>query len=113
MAKCCDIKIGELRHQVIIQEQLLTDDGSGGQDITWPTLYSPWAGIKQMSAGELYQHEKLETQATHKFTMRYDSRLKETMRILFRDELYNIKGIDNLEFRNQWLIVIAKRGVVQ
>lgn len=113
MAKCCDIKAGDLRHQVLIQQQSLVDDGSGGQALTWPDFYSAWSGIKQLSAGEMYQHERLETQATHKFTMRYDSRLKETMRISFRGELYNIKGIDNVEFRDKWLIVIAKRGVVQ
>ena len=108
--KCCDITAGELRESITVQKEVNVPGGMGGQDLTWEDRFTARAGIKMLSGKEQYQHDKLEVRATHKFTMRYNSTLIESDRIVHRGVTYDIKAIDNVEFRNKWLIVTAERG---
>ena len=114
MVKCCDITAGELRESITVQEQVLTPGSMGGQDLNWQDKFTARAGIKMMSGAEQLYHDKLEVRATHKFTLRFNSLLIETDRIKHvkngKTTYYDIKSIDNVEFRNKWLLVTAERG---
>lgn len=106
-------EIGELRHPIEIQEKILTSDGSGGQIITWETKATIYAKVKQMNSYETYKHLKIEWEEAVKFIFLYYPDLEPTDRILFRDNYYNIKTIDNVNYNNIWHTVIALNEVAQ
>lgn len=114
MVKCCDIVAGDLRESITVEEQTLSSGAMGGQDVAWSTRFTARAGIKMMSGFEKLQHDKLEVRATHKITIRFNKTLIETDRIVHvkhgKTTYYDIKSIDNIEFRDKWLIITAERG---
>ena len=113
MTKCCDIKAGDLRSYIEVQEQTLVPGGMGGQNLTWTSKFFAYAKIVMNSGSEKNAHDKLETQATHTFSMRYNASLLSTDKFIFEGVDYNIRSIDNVEMRNRWMVVSAERGVTQ
>jgi len=111
--KCCEIKIGSLRNLVTVERETLTVDDAGGNSVTWEVVGQHYADIRLLSAYERFAQGRIESGATHKFTFRYFAGLLPTDRLSFAGVLYNIRGIDNLEMRNRFLIVTAERGVTQ
>ena len=114
MVKCCDITAGELRESITIQKQVEVPGSMGGQELTWEDRFAARAGIKMMSGREQLQHDKLEVRATHKFTIRFNSTIIESDRIVHvkngKTEWFDIKSIDNVEYRNKWMLIVADRG---
>jgi len=116
MANCTRPPVcsGQLRQNIAIYEEDLSSDEFGGDEVTWVAFKdNVKSKAHQMSAGERFAHQRIQSEATDKFTFRYFPGLKESMKIVFNGVDYNITGIDNWEYRDQWLIVHAKRGVVQ
>ena len=111
--KCCDMTAAMLRNRVTIQQEgARSSDGQGGYTQTWAALASDVpAYVVQRSARESGAAGRLEADATTEFTIRYRSDVNEAMRILFRGVVYNIRGIENVEFRDRWMRITAERGV--
>ena len=111
--KCCQVQIADLRHLIVYQDEINSDDSAGGTDINFITKFPLYAKIEQMSASEIFRYQKLQYKATHKFTVRYDSSIIPTGRFVFETIFYNIRSINDLEERNIWLVIIAEKGVPQ
>ena len=109
--KCCDITAGMLRHKIAIERKQTTPDGVGGFTTAWTPIATPRAHVKDASGTERIQFERINAQARTRFTVRYRSDVRESDRIVFRDVAYNIRHLDNLEYRNRWLVIDADRGV--
>ena len=111
--KCCDINSGMLREPVTFQRQTRTTDGAGGQTQTWATISgSPLrAYVTAASGSERYLHDRMEATVRLKLVTRYNSGLLESDRVLVRGKAHNIRFINNVEFRNQWLEILVDGGV--
>ena len=111
--KCCQVQIADMRHLVAYQDEISTDDGSGGSDINFITKFKPYAKIEQASASEVFKYQRIEAVVTHKLTVRYDNRIIPTGRFVFNSIFYNIRGINDLEQKNIWMEIMAETGVPQ
>jgi SPP1 family predicted phage head-tail adaptor len=111
--KFCDINSGMLREPVTFQRQTRTTDGAGGQTQTWATISgSPSrAYVTAASGSERYLHDRVEATVRLKLVTRYNSGLLESDRVLIRGKAHNIRFINNIEFRNQWLEILVDGGV--
>ena len=111
--KCCDINSGMLREPVTFQRQTRTTDGAGGQTQTWAAVSGAptRAYVTAASGGERYSHDRIEATIRLKLVTRYNSGLRESDRVLIRGKAHNIRFLNNLEFRNQWLEILVDGGV--
>ncbi len=109
--KCCDIHSGMLRESVTIQSPTNTRDSVGGFTTVWTDVLATRAQVRGLSGSEQFFAQRLEANASVKVTIRYRSGITEDMRVLIRDEPYQIRYIDNLEFRDRWLVMTCERGV--
>lgn len=109
--KCCDITPGMLRHSVELQSQTNTPNGSGGFTKSWSTYATVRAGMKATSGWERSAADRLDAQTKNKLTIRYRADIKESDRVLFRGRAYNIRFIDNVEFRDRWMVIDLDGGV--
>ncbi len=109
--KCCDIIAADLRHTIEIQANNKTSNGSGGFVYLWATFATMKAAVKNPSGYERWSAERVDAVAKVKFTIRYRADVVEGNRIIFNGVLHNITFIDNLEYRNRWLVIDAERGV--
>ena len=66
------------------------------------TAQNYWAWIKPVTTSEQIVNFQLRSECTHKFIIRYDSKLANTKitgsyRIVFENRIYNIEGIKNFD----------------
>jgi head-tail adaptor len=107
MACKCPVKVGEMVHKIIVEEKVSYSDQHGGYNIQWTEKFITYARAVQKSANEGYGHSKKEYDSSVEFAFFYAPTLNPTDRILFNGNYYNIKSIDNLEFKNKYHIVIG------
>lgn len=110
---CQKICSGDLRHEVSVQGEIKTDDGAGGDTITWVEKFKIMCGMRQRTAGEKLMQQDLRSHAVVVFSCRYRADILTTDKLVFGSEDYNIHSIDNLEFKNKWLVMNAERNVPQ
>jgi SPP1 family predicted phage head-tail adaptor len=94
------LQAGRLRHRVTIKYQSTTIDTSGEQDTEWAVLHSGafdgkfWCEIKPLSARELVASQQIASEVTTRIVMRYDARIKASMRAEHNDgttvTIYNL-----------------------
>lgn len=113
MAKCCDYTSGMLRHTVELQSKTRTPNGAGGFDDTWSTYATVKAFMKPISGTERFHAERLDATTKNRLVMRYRSDVEAQHRVKFEGKLYNIRFVENVEFRNRWLRLDLDGGVAQ
>lgn len=59
----------------------------------WIDVYSPWAEIVPISAGEIIKHNREDMRTTHRIRHRYRSGLSSDMRILLGTRKFDVKSI--------------------
>lgn len=113
MAKCCDFHAGLLREPVTFQRATKESDGAGGYSEVWKPLAgaSDMAHVKALSGSERFASERVEASTSWRITVRYFDGLLESDRVVIRDRAHNIRFINNLELRDQWLQIDLSGGV--
>lgn len=87
---------GKLRHRVILQNQIETQDQNTGETlVTWNNLATLWAAIEPLSAREFIAAQEEDSKVSARITIRYRSNIDASMRFYHeaKDIYYNIEGI--------------------
>lgn len=103
---------GYLDRKVVIEQQSTTRDDFGGENITWETYVTIWAGIKYMRTTEGTESEQTVANRVIEFTIRSQDAplVDETMRISYDSNIYEIEGV--LKFgRNDKTILRTKQKI--
>jgi len=93
---------GRLRHRIAIKEQVTFINSSGEQDTDWQAVESQAtdkkfaAAIEPLSSRELLASEKINAEVTTRIVIRYDSRIRASMRAEHDDgtktTIYNLSA---------------------
>lgn len=104
---CNDCKNGDdfaskANQRITIQKKNLVTTGSGGQTNTWSDELQCYAYMIPLSGYEQMRSEQLQSRVTHKIVIRFkesfaNTRDFSTKRILFKDRIFNIRFIRNLD----------------
>lgn len=97
------IKIGDLRHRIVIERGERTSDSAGGSTTEWQTLAEVWAAIWSRGVGEGFSSGRVTGTATHDIWIRYRADVRPDMRIRFGDRVFDILGAIDVEDRGAWL----------
>lgn len=93
------------------------DNGSGGKrsdSLRWvPIEKEPkaWASIEPLSADERFRMNKLESEITHRITIRYRSDITRSNRLRYKDREFQIDSVVNWQERDRFLVIIVKEEV--
>lgn len=99
---------GDLNRYVTLQELSASRDAFGAEILTWVTLAAVWAQIEPLSGGEAYVSDKIQSQATHRFTIYYRSDVTAEHRVIYGGYAYDILLVqeiglhEGLELLVQW-----------
>ena len=103
---------GELKTLAVVQSRQETDDGAGGQTLTgWADVVTLWCKMEQISAGEQYARQQMNSTATHRFLARYRAGVLASHRIYARGRYFNIRSVENVGEGDTWLRITAEEGV--
>jgi len=100
-----------LKEPVELQSLTVAVDGYGGQDKTWTSEGTLWCMMKQTSGSESTEAGRLEAKTTVKFTTHYRSDIDATNRLIYNGVNYNIQSVENLDFGDVWMVIVAESGV--
>lgn len=101
---------GSLNRKIIIQTSFYTSkQDSGERNEQWTTYATVYASIGESSGGEALETNQVAATNNTTFTIRYKAGIKTKMRIQYNDELYNIKGIEEIGRRRYLIIKTEKR----
>ncbi len=106
------MKIGDLRKQIIIQQEQQTPDGAGGYELAWNNVATVWAEIVPVSGNEIYTSGHLEGHVTHKITMRWrgDLAITTDMIAVYNMRIFNIRAVINQDEANQYASLLVEEG---
>jgi SPP1 family predicted phage head-tail adaptor len=101
---------GQLRERVIIERPVRTADGAGGADVTWETLATVWAEVMALGGTEHVLAERDEARGPHRITIRFRGDVTAEMRLVWRGQTLNIRGMRDPDGKRQWLAINAESG---
>jgi SPP1 family predicted phage head-tail adaptor len=107
--------IGEMRHRVAVQAATATNN-LGVITETWETIETVYASVRTLTGREAEDASKPEGIYTHEFTMRYrddlgtaDTQMLNKYRLVFRSENHDVRAVENVDFRDKFMIVKTER----
>jgi SPP1 family predicted phage head-tail adaptor len=96
---------------VTIQELVRADDGYGGTVETWQNIATVWAAIEPLRGNERYTAQQVQTELSHKVTIRYRSEVKPQMRLVYKGRIFEIEAAIDVEERHRWLELLCSEVV--
>lgn len=111
--KCCEITPAKFRTPVEFQERSRTANGTGGFTESWAAISGAptKAEVKALGGGERYASDRVEASARYRLTCRYDASVTPAARVVINSRAYNIQFVNNVEFRNRYLVLDLDEGV--
>ena len=106
--------IGKLRHKARIEEDAGTTRNAVGEHVkSFQTKAAAWCSIVQLSGTELINAQQKKPQSTHSVTTHYLPGITPAMRLKWNPTIgstktLNILDVENVEERNQILILICQ-----
>jgi SPP1 family predicted phage head-tail adaptor len=107
--------IGKMRHRVAVQAATATNN-LGVITETWETIETVYASVRTLTGREAEDASKPEGIYTHEFTMRYrddlgsaDTQMLNKYRLVFRSENHDVRSVENVDFRDKFMIVKTER----
>ena len=84
---------GKLRHYVELQTPVEFVNTEGERESTWAHVAYIWASIEPMSGKEFTAAQQMQSKITTRITIRRRADIDPTMRILYRNQFFNIEGV--------------------
>jgi SPP1 family predicted phage head-tail adaptor len=107
---------GQLRKRVVFQQRSTSLDGYGQQLTTWTDMFTAWAEIEALTARELFAAQAVQSESTHKITVRYrpefaNPTATNALRITYQGRIFNISGATDPDERKRTVSIMAAEGL--
>lgn len=113
----------DFTRRIQIQQEVRTDNGQGGFNVAWTTIYTCWANIQNFGHGKglfrKYLFSQLYPQVTTTIQIRFQKSvlIDATMRVLYPahgvNHTYQIIGVENPEEANVSIWLLCQENQAQ
>ncbi|MBY0408240.1 MAG: phage head closure protein [Rickettsiales bacterium] len=110
-----------LRHRVSLQQEVSVADGGGGFTQAWQEVAMLWAEIEPItgadsrlsvaSGKEVLMADQMQSQVSHKVTLRWRNDVAPAMRLVFEGRAFNIRYVAAVDGGKELLQLLAQEGV--
>lgn len=105
------ISVGSMHERITIQHVKIEPNAIGQQIECWSDYAKVHAYATGYSGSEKYEGKRDISAADISFTVRYSKKLAKInptdFRVIFRNEIYNILFVNNYQFKNETLKILA------
>ncbi|MFI3162896.1 MAG: phage head closure protein [Bacillota bacterium] len=102
------IKIGDLNRRIEVLSQRDSKDSFGGAVGEWITVGLVWAKIQPNQASETIDDDQVKTKQMANITMRFYAGLTSKHRIKYKEKIYNIQSVSDVETSHRWTIAVVE-----
>lgn len=103
--------VGDMRTCITLEDRSITapsfDSTSFTQD--YNIIRDVWCKVETMSEQRTFDGINIDDIATHEFTIRFRDDVTSETRIRYKNTLYRIKKIENLEERDEYLVIKCRK----
>ena len=107
------MKVNLLNERITLLANTVTADEIGNYKHDWKEVYSCYATISNESPQETTDHGVTYDDSKIDFTIRYSSEVKQlsslNYRIVFKEQMYNILGIDHMNYQKKSIKLHCQR----
>lgn len=103
-------KLAEFVEVFAFEQITETPDGQGGYSVSWSNFVNIQGFTKQASENEIKLDDHIKTNEVKKFSFEYVAGLKTDMRILYKNDYYNIHKIESIQDSDLWINVYATKN---
>lgn len=108
--------IGEMRHQVVVENPTRTADAEGGYTDAWSAASpSPvWARLEPATPSNVERlvGNTVSAPITHVVTMRYHAGITAKTRLTFENSrVFYVRGLQNVSEKDRWLVLACEEIV--
>ena len=101
----------ELTRRVTIQSRPTGRGILGDQSTAWTDLVKCWAGIEQLQGRELSLAQAINSEVTHKVTMRYRAGITAAQRVVYQGRVFNVLDVLDPETAHVALELMCSEGL--
>lgn len=105
------MRTGQLRSKVELQKPSETKNEVGEVKTTWETEHEVWAQITALTGIEFYQSDQVESNVTHRVTIRWVAGLDSEWRILYGDRILEVNVIMDPQERKEQLQMLCREVI--
>lgn len=102
---------GRLRERVTVQDQAPIIDEIGDSKTVWFDVATLWVRMEPVRGATLMIGDKPQAMLNWRCIVRFDARIKSTMRILWKERLFLIDSIANMDERGAYLQLILTESL--
>lgn len=103
---------GELRTQIQLEKRTYQEDTGGFKQLVSGEVKTVWCKWTNAHGDEAWQADAAGASKAATLLLRYVPGLDETWRVLYSTQVWEIRSIDNIRERNEWLeLKISRIGV--
>lgn len=103
------MEAGKLFQEVTIQQRGSNANSIGESVADWSLYKAVYAEVVNLSGNELVQAQQVNSFINSRVRVRVDSGIRADMRILFKNRFYNIIFVNEVDERNEEMILLCKR----
>lgn len=102
-----------MRERITIQKSSTQTDKVGNHRLVWTDHYKCYSYVNNLSGKEYWEAKQVNAETELEFVIRFCSEVSgldtEHYRIIFREDIYNITFVDNVQYKNRSLKIRAAR----
>lgn len=102
------VNIGKLKHRITLQTMSSKVDAYGERVDEWVDVKTVWADISPISGKQFYTAKQINSEISHNIYIRYTDMVKPDMRITFKERVFEILYIMNINEDNRLLQIYCK-----
>jgi SPP1 family predicted phage head-tail adaptor len=99
--------IGDLRHELVLEEQVRAPTPGGGAALSWAAVATVWAAIRPLAGRETVHADRLEGEVRHEIWIRHREGVGPAMRLRSGARVLDITAVLDPDGRGRWLKVLA------
>lgn len=108
------MRAGVLRHRILVEQPIRSQNATGEEEILWSVVGKVWGAVEPMSGREQLAANQIEATANTRIIMRWSdvmNGMDATWRLSHQGTVYNIFSITQVNMRRQEIEIMATSGV--
>jgi len=101
------MRSGNLKHKIEIQSYKETSNDFGEVVKGYSTFKTVYASITPLAGKEYFASKQINAEVSHKIECRYLKDIVPSMRVVYRNRIFNIESVINIREANKTLQIIA------
>ena len=103
--------IGRLKHRVIFQKLINSKNEYGELEDRWNDVITVWAEVRPTTGRSFFNAKQINSEISHSVYIRYRNGLSPSMRIKFKERIFEILYIMNVNEDNTLMQIYCKELV--